>query len=248
MDATTIFVAGVFVLAGAVKGAVGLGLPPIAMGLLAIVMPPVEAASVMVLPAFLTNAWQMLAGPYFRGLARRLWPLLLCVVAGTLMGSDWLNEENARVGTIILGIILAVYALSGLVSVQYVVDAAKQKWAGPVAGGLTGLTTAATGVSSIPVVPYFQAIGLEKDELVQAMGLSFTVSAVALTVNLASVGALSPSSGPIVAVAIAAVFAGIWLGQLLRKSLNPRTFRVWFLVALLALGLYLVARSTGFGG
>ena len=243
MDLTVLFIAFVFVLAGSVKGAVGLGLPPIAMGLLVIVMAPVEAAALLVVPSFVTNAWQMLAGPYFRALVLRIWPLLVCAVAGTLVGSDWLTEDNARIGTIILGAVLALYAVSSLVSVQYVVSAIRQRWLGPVAGGLTGLTTAATGVSSIPVVPYFQAIGLEKDELVQAMGLSFTVSTVALAANLASVGALSWSLGPTVFVALGAVFAGLWLGQLIRKKLNPKTFRTWFLVALLALGLYLVARS-----
>jgi hypothetical protein len=243
MDSTTIVVAGVFVLAGAVKGAAGLGLPPIAMGLLVIVMPPVEAAAVLVLPSFVTNAWQMLAGPCFGQLVYRLWPLLVCAVAGTLAGSGWLTEENARIGTAVLGLILAVYAATGLVSVRFVIGTARQRWAGPLAGGATGLITAATGVSSIPVVPYFQAIGLEKDELVQAMGLSFTVSTVALAVNLAAVDALSWSSGPTILVALAAVLIGLRAGQRVRDRMDPALFRTWFLVALLALGLYLVVRS-----
>ena len=243
MDLIILLVAFIFLLAGVVKGGVGLGLPPIAMGLLVIVMPPVEAAALVVLPSFLTNAWQMLAGPHLRQLVRRFWPLLLCAVVGTLLGSDWLTEENVDVGTAVLGAILAVYALSGLIAVQYAVDATSQRWLNPAVGGLTGLATAATGVSSIPVVPYFQAVGLHKNELVQAMGLSFTVSTVALAFNLVSVGALSLASGPVVGVATVSVFAGMWLGQLIRNALEPRKFRFWFLVALLSLGVYLFDRS-----
>ena len=243
MDMTILFVAGVFVLAGLVKGAIGLGLPPIAMGLLVIAMAPVEAAALLVLPSFVTNVWQMVTGPYLRRLVRRTWPLLVCAVAGTLVGAGWLNEDNARIGTAILGAILAVYALTSLASAQYLIAAAQQTWLGPVAGGTTGLITAATGVSAIPVVPYFQAIGLEKDELVQAMGLSFTVSTLALAFNLATVGAFTWSLGPAVIAALASVFAGLWAGQRLRKSLHPATFRRWFLLGLLALGLYLVGRS-----
>ena len=64
MDFILLFVVIIFLLAGAVKSAVGLGLPPIAMGLLVMVMSPVEAAALVVLPSFLTNAWQMLGvGP-----------------------------------------------------------------------------------------------------------------------------------------------------------------------------------------
>ena len=74
---TLLFVGAVFFLAGFVKGVIGLGLPTIAMGLLAIVMPPVEAAGLLILPSLLTNAWQMIAGPALRPLLRRLWPTCL---------------------------------------------------------------------------------------------------------------------------------------------------------------------------
>jgi uncharacterized membrane protein YfcA len=62
-DETTIFIAAVFALAGLTKGIIGLGLPTISMGLLAIVMAPVEAAAILVLPSFITNVGQMVSGP-----------------------------------------------------------------------------------------------------------------------------------------------------------------------------------------
>ena len=75
----------VFLLAGAVKGMIGLGLPTIAMGLLTLAMPPSAAASLLLVPSFITNVWQLWLGPSFGPLLRRLWPLLvgLTVVAGT---------------------------------------------------------------------------------------------------------------------------------------------------------------------
>jgi uncharacterized membrane protein YfcA len=36
---------------------------------------------------------------------------------------------------------------------------------------------------------------------------------------------------------------GMWLGQALRLRLRPETFRLCFLLGLLALGIYLVARA-----
>ena len=243
MVVTAVFVAAVFLLAGMVKGAVGLGLPPIAMGLLVLVMAPVEAAALLVIPSVLTNVWQMLSGRHLAALVRRLWPLLVCAAAGTLLGIGWLSDETAPIGTAILGAILAVYALTSLIALQPTVRPPTQRWMGPVAGGTTGLITAATGISAVPAVPYLQAIGLEKDALVQAMGLSFTVSTVALAVNLIAVDALTWSAGPMVAVALAAVFAGIWLGQRLRGRMDPQAFRRWFLVGLLLLGVYQMARA-----
>jgi hypothetical protein len=118
----------------------------------------------------------------------------------------------------------------------------QEPWLGPIVGTVTGIITAATGVFVIPAVPYLQAIGLEKEELVQAMGLSFTVSTLALTMNLVFVGALKTSiAGPAVG-ALAMACAGMWLGQALRLRMRPTTFRRWFFVGLLLLGVYLVVR------
>src|ERR1700716_3252003 len=85
-DGTLIFIAAVFALAGFVKGVIGLGLPRISMGLLAIVMPPIEAAAILILPSLLTNVWQMVAGPSLWAVVRRLWPTMLAVCLGTWAG------------------------------------------------------------------------------------------------------------------------------------------------------------------
>ena len=47
-----------FLLAGFVKGVIGLGLPTVAVGLLGLVMPPAEAAALLVVPSMVTNLWQ----------------------------------------------------------------------------------------------------------------------------------------------------------------------------------------------
>jgi uncharacterized protein len=243
LDWTIVLIAAALVLAGTVKGAVGIGLPPIAMGLLVVVMPPVEAAALLVVPSFLTNVWQSLAGPSLFLLLRRVWPLLVCSAVATLFGAGWLNDDTARVGTAILGAVLALYAVLSLIALPLRVSAAAEHWAAPLIGIATGLVTAVTGMSAVPAVPYLQAIGLEKDTLVQAMGLSFTVSTLALAVNLTSVGALSWDLGPAVLGAIAAVFAGLAAGRGLRKVIDAEVFRTVFLVSLALLGLYQLGRS-----
>jgi hypothetical protein len=238
-----LFIAGVFVVAGFVKGVVGLGLPAIAMGLLALVMPPADAASVLILPTLATNIWQMAAGPSLKPIIVRLWPFLLSVIGGTLAGAGWLVSAHSHFGTMLLGIALALYALSGLAAIRFAVSARTETWLGPVVGLVTGLVAAATGVFAMPAVIYLQAIGFEKEDLVQALGLSFTVSSLALAVNLASVSALNLSLGTASIGALAVACLGMWLGQLLRLRLRPETFRLVFLLGLLALGLYLIARS-----
>ncbi len=243
LDPTLLFIAAVFALAGLVKGVIGLGLPTIAMGLLATAMPPVEAAALLIVPSLLTNLWQMVAGPSLRAIARRLAPMMIGVCVGTWAGIGLMTGASARYGTALLGVALALYALSGLTSARFSIAPRREIVVGPLAGAITGLITAATGVFVIPAVPYLQAIGVEKDELVQALGLSFTVSTVALAVNVAAAGGLGASIAGPTLTALVLACAGMGLGQVVRARLAPAVFRRCFFLGLLALAVYLVVRS-----
>ena len=171
------------------KGVIGLGLPTVVMGLLAVVMPPAQAAALLVVPSFVTNLWQLASGPVCVPLLWRLWPLLLGICAGTWPApASWLGDgRQAR--DLALGVALSLYAVLGLCALcNSTVPARGERWLSAVGRHRDRLITAATGVFVIPAGPYLQALGLEKDELVQALGLSFTVSTVALAVVLACDG------------------------------------------------------------
>lgn len=237
------FVLAVFALAGFAKGVIGLGLPTISMGLLAVVLSPVEAAALLILPSLVTNVWQMVDGPHLRSLLRRLWPLNLGVCLGTWGGATFLSGVGGPYGALALGIALMAYAFTGLAALTLTVPTGAEGWMGPLAGASTGAITAATGVFVIPAVPYLQAIGLTKDELVQALGLSFTVSTLALAVTLTGSAGLSLELAWPSVAGIAVALVGMRLGQAVRARLSPATFRLWFFSGLLALGAYLAARG-----
>ncbi len=242
-DATLLLIAAVFALAGFVKGVVGLGLPTISRGLLAVVMPPVEAAAILILPSIVTNIWQVVAGPALRGVIRRLWPMMLGVCIGTWSGMGLMTASTGRYGEGLLGAALVVYAIIGLAAFRFSIAPRHEAWLSPLIGAATGLVTAITGVFVIPAVPYLQAIGLEKEDLVQALGLSFTVSTLALAVNLTAAGALNPGMAGATLAALALACAGMWIGQAVRQRMQPATFRRWFFIGLAVLGAYLTARQ-----
>jgi len=138
VDRALIFVGVVYLLAGFVKGVVGLGLPTISMGLLATAMPPVDAAGILLLPSFVTNVWQMLAGRALGIVFRRLWPMMFAVCAGTWTGLGLMTGASARFGTALLGVALAIYAITGLGTLRLSAPRAWEPILSPVVGGITG--------------------------------------------------------------------------------------------------------------
>ncbi|MDR3481897.1 MAG: sulfite exporter TauE/SafE family protein [Burkholderiaceae bacterium] len=230
----------VFFVAGIVKGVTGMGLPTIAMGLLGTMMPPIGAASLLILPSFVTNVWQLLAGPSVIALLSRLWLMMLGIVVGTVCGSWLLRNDSAGWAVVGLGCVLILYAGVGLRAWQWSIPPRMERGLSPAVGVLTGLITGATGVFVIPAVPYIQALGLKREDLIQALGLSFTVSTIALALGLARGDALRLDNLAASMAAVAPALLGMWLGQRIRRRISPASFRRWFFVCLLLLGIHLV--------
>lgn len=235
-------VGATFFVAGIVKGVTGMGLPTLAMGVLGALISPLAAASLLIVPSFVTNVWQLAAGPALGVLVRRLWPMMVAICAGVGLGAAWLAEGDTATTTAALGLALVVYAGHALLARPLRVPARAEGWLSPAIGAATGVVTGATGVFVIPAVPYLQALGLGKDELVQALGLSFTVSTVALAVGLGAHGAIAGASLWLSGLAVAPALAGMWAGQALRRRIGPVTFRRMFLVCLLGLGAEMALR------
>jgi hypothetical protein len=233
-----------FLLAGSVKGVIGLGLPSIAIGLLALVMAPAQAAAIMIFPTLVTNIWQMLAGPHLIALLRRLWMLLVGSAIGIWIGGGVLTSANSRIAACGLGVALVIYAAIGLSAVRFSVPRRHEAWLSPLIGLATGLIAGGTGVFVIPAGPYFQAIGLDKDELVQTLGLSFSVSTMALGVVLWRDGVMGFGNAAGSAAAVLPALAGMAIGQRVRRRASPEMFRRYFFIGLLLLGLQQAIRNS----
>jgi uncharacterized membrane protein YfcA len=202
-------------------------------------MSPAQAAAILVVPSLVTNVWQALAGGALRELARRMWPLLVGICLGTFIGAVLLPSAAGGEATIWLGVALAVYAIFGLCNLHLKTPPRHERWAGLIAGVATGAISIATAVFTIPGVPYVQSLGFDRDRLVQALGISFTVSTVALAVALSHAGEMNTAVALPAAAALAAALAGMVVGQKVRGLASPPTFRLCFFIGLLALGAHL---------
>ncbi len=238
--ALSLLVIATFIMAGLVKGVIGLGLPTVAMGLLGLAMAPSQAAALLIIPATLTNVWQLAFGGHLKGLLKRLWPLLLMIFLGTAVGTLSIGMAGGHWVVRGLGAALLLYALSGLLLPTLQVNPRHEPWLGPLCGLITGVITSATGVFVIPAVPYLQALGLQRDELVQALGLSFTVSTLALAGGLFWRGALGSGELSASLLVLIPAMLGMGFGQWLRQRISAVLFKRVFFIGLGALGAHLL--------
>ncbi|TXL66919.1 sulfite exporter TauE/SafE family protein [Zeimonas arvi] len=223
-----LLVVAVFALAGGVKGITGMGLPTVAMSVLGLWMPPAQAAALLVAPSLATNVAQC-RGPHLRRLAARLWPGWLAMAVVTVfapgMGGDASATDSASRS---LGIVLVGYGLWGLWRPALPDLSEHGRWVGALAGMATGVVTSLTAVFVLPWVPYLQSLRFDKDEMVQALGLSFTVATLALAFRLqasASPGWMSASTIVATSGALGGAFLGLKLGEVFRGRLAGHAFQ-----------------------
>jgi len=236
-------VTGTFLLAGLVKGIVGMGLPTLAMGLLAVVMLPSEAAAILVIPTVITNIWQMVAGPALAALVRRFALMIVGTVVGTFTTIGLLTGTSTSIATGALGAVLAAYGTHGLVSARFEVRPESERWLSPIIGLITGMLTGATGIFVVPAVPYLSSLRLEKEELIQSIGISAFVCPLALGLALAASGRFQAAVAGTSLLALLPALAGMYVGQRIRGHLQPAVFRRWFFVGLIVLGGYMIFRG-----
>ncbi len=246
--AVVVTIVGTFLLAGTVKGVIGLGLPTVSLALLTVAIDLPTAMALLLIPSFATNVWQAAVGGRARAIVGRLGPFLLGATVTVWLGARALTRVDPSMLSGLLGGLLVVYALVNLCGVRLVIPVRHEAWAGPVMGSANGILTGMTGSFVVPGVMFLQAIGLSRDELIQAMGMLFTASTLALGFALQRNNLLSQELGMLSVSALAPAIAGMVLGQRIRRNLSEVLFRKVFFISLLALGGYIIVGALGFFG
>ena len=173
-----------FLCAGFMKGVIGLGLPIVTLALLGPTLGVREALSVFLLPGIIANAWQALAGPYFRPLMRRLWSFELTVCLGTWAGVAVTAGAKNETLLLILGAVLCLYCTVTLFKVQLPPPGRREPWVSPIMGSLGGMMFGMTGMMIVPSVLYLQTLGMNRHMFVQSMGITFCLVTIALGASL----------------------------------------------------------------
>jgi uncharacterized membrane protein YfcA len=232
-------IAVAFVIAGVAKGAIGMGMPPIAIGLMSLAVPLESAIAIMVVPTMVTNIWQAIYGGGFRPLLRRFGLMAAMATIGILGVGLLLSDLGSPQTAGWVGVLLVLYSVIALTPWRPRVPRRVEPWASPVIGLASGAVAGSTGIAAVPFLPYMQSLDMDPHELVQSLGIMFVFITGMLAVSLALHGAYHLANSLASVAAVAPTMAGAWLGQRARRRLKPETFRRIFILGMLGIGLHL---------
>ncbi len=231
----------VFLLAGTVKGLVGLGLPTVTIALTSLFLPLTEAIALIALPTIFTNVWQAAIGGQFRLIVRRQWPLIVPLVISLYLTMWLVGQKGPSWAFLVLAAVLVLYSGLGLLRIRLHIHADLERPLAPVIGVASGFVAGLVGVPIIPLMPYLQGLDIKPSELVQTLGVVLCATSLTLTASLLFFGLLDGPRAVVSAAAVVPALAGMWLGQQVRLRLSVEQFRLAVFWALLLMGVYTFA-------
>lgn len=236
-------IAFTFLLAGGVKGTIGLGLPVISLGILVAIFDLKTAMALVIMPAFVTNVWQATVGGNGIVILKRLWPFMSFASATIWIGAIALISINTLYLSTLLGVLLLSYSSLHLIGIQFSIPLHREKWIGSLMGAANGIFTGMTGSLSMPGVLYLQAIGLPRDMLVQAMGILFLLSTIGLAITLQNNNFLPSDLTTASILAVIPSLIGMALGQNIRNKLSEEKFKRVVSSAIFLLGGFIIVKA-----
>lgn len=230
----------VFLLAGFVKGVTGMGLPTVSLALLSLVTDLPTAMTLLLLPSLITNLWQAVNGPHLRSLLIEHRTFFVTTVVAILAAAMLARNIAPTQLLTLLGVLLVLYAVTSLAGWQLRISGANTRLLDPLIGTVNGCLTGLTGSFVFPSVLYLQSLNYRRDRLIQAMGLLFTISTLALGVALYSLQRLHSYAAVLSVAGVLPALVGMQLGQRVARRLSADMFRRVFLLGLLGIGTYML--------
>ena len=237
--ATAFAIFSAILLAGLLKGIIGVGFQTVGIAFLTVITNLPNAISLLLIPSLVTNLWQAGAGGELFTILIRLWPLIITASMMVWFGSIALTSVSLSYLSALLGVLLIIYSTFSLFGLRFEVKTKNEWWLAPFIGLINGVLTGMTGIFVVPCVFYFQAIGFRKDTLIQSMGVLFTALTLMLIVSLKTKNILTLELSGWSAFAIFPAIIGVLVGQLIRKRIPEEIFKNIFFLCLIFLGSFI---------
>ena len=229
--------------ASLVKGAIGFGFPTVSTPLLALFLDVKEAVVLLILPNLVMDVLQAVRRGGLVATARRFAVLVAFGAVGTVIGTRLLIVLSARTAMTVLGVSMLVFVALNATRWAPRVQPGLEGWLGPGVGFGCGVIGGLTNVPGTPLVIYFYALGLAKDDFVRAVAVTFALYKL---FQLGAVTWYGLMTWPLLgfsAVLTVIALVGFRGGLAIQDRLDQRTFNRAILGYLAVLGVLLVGRG-----
>ncbi len=232
------FFAGAFI-----KGLTGLGFVSLCLPVIALFIKLEEAIPLVVLPSLLSNVIMIYQTGRLKQSLRRFWLLYISALPGIYAGVLILNMVGNYAAKIILGVVSIAYSLLLLLKIEISIPEKNERILSVPVGLTNGFLNGLTGTQIIPMLPYLLSLKLDRNGMINAINLGFTLSIIVLLIIFGKFDLISLETLKYSIVGVIPVAAGIYLGGKLRHKISEERFKLAVLIILIIIGVNLILNA-----
>jgi len=232
-----------FFAAAFIKGLTGLGFVSLCLPIIAIFIKLEQAIPLVVLPSLLSNVMMIYQTGRLRQSIQRFWLLYVSAFPGIYAGVLILNMVGNYAAKIILGVVSIAYSLLLLLRIEVSIPKQKEELLSIPVGLTNGFLNGLTGTQIIPMLPYLLSVKLDREGMINAINVGFTLSITVLLIIFDKFNMINLEIIKYSVVGAIPVTAGIYLGGKLRHKISEERFRLAVLILLIIIGVNLILNA-----
>lgn len=229
-----------FVLGGVVKGALGVGLPLVAVPLLSLWLPSPQAIALLMAPVLLSNLWQAVEGGRARSSLRRFGGLIVAQCVATVITVRMtlaLSVQQLNV-MLALAVLLAVALMAWQPSLR--ISPQRERVVGVGIGLMSGLLGGVSALTGPVIITYLMALKLQREDFIGSISIIYLSAAIPLYGALMLFGRVGVQEIGLSLLALLPMGLGLVVGKAVRQRLDERLFRRVLLAFLCVLATLLL--------
>lgn len=238
-----LYIAAVFLATGVVKGVLGIGMPLIAIPLLAGTVGPIAAMSLMAVPTIAINLWQTAQSGYMGGALKRFRAAYPLLISGVILGLFFLTRLDRGALFVLIGVIVILIALSQMLPFNLAIPERWERWCTPLVGIVSGLLGGVSSFLGPLMAMYLVALRVTKDQFVGAIALFYLIAAIPFYLGLGVSGHFGWTELFASAAAAFLIWLGVLAGQRLRARASAELFRKLVLGVLMIVGANMILKG-----
>ena len=227
---------------GLMKGILGLGMPMVAVPVIAYFLPPTTAMMLLCFPILSTNFLQM---QIQKGLGSlRFLPLLVFLVIGLIVGGRLIVEIELNTVSIIIAISIIFAALVNFFGFRINnIDVKYERPITSILGFFSGILGGLSTFYGPPILTYLISVNLSKEFFIRTIATMYFIGSIPLYGSLLyhDLGTLNDLFVSLFLIVPALI--GQYFGTKIRHKLSNEIFRKSILITLMILGLILLFKN-----
>tara|TARA_B100002051_G_scaffold240723_1_gene244788 strand:+ start:791 stop:1555 length:765 start_codon:yes stop_codon:yes gene_type:complete len=233
-------------LAGIVKGALGMGLPLFAVPILVTVFDLPTAIALMIVPILTSNliqAWEGKNKQISISTFKRFFPLIITLIPFTIFTAQYISKIDIKLGSLFMGLIVIIFSLSNLINNNIIIKPKAEIIISPIIGIIAGILGGISSLIGPLIAMYLIALKLEKDFFVITIAIIFLSFSITLYSTLAINGVMNFNNITGSLLATIPVMFGVILGNKLRGKINQKKFKIILIIFLIIIGINLIRKG-----